>query len=99
MKSDKSKETFHTGEAGYLCVSGRDCVRRYSIGLSQIFRPWRTRLQRGCIFLKPLVIVPTDLHQEGKICRCYREFRQWLNRYGACELCDMDFVGAKCEGR
>src|SRR5215207_8574919 len=73
-------------------------VRRHAIGLLQVLRPWRSGLQCCCIFLKPLVIMPTDLPQDGKICRCHREFRQRLNRHCAGELCDMDFVGTKCEG-
>ena len=42
--------------------------------------------------------MPTDLHQEGKICRGNRELRNWLNRHKTCELWDMDLVGAKCHG-
>src|SRR4030095_17151118 len=67
-------------------------------GLSRVAWPWRACLQRCRIFLKPLVIMSTDLHQERKICRCNRELSQWLNIYKTCELCDMDLVGTKCDG-
>src|SRR5688572_32546594 len=39
--------------------------------------------------------MPTDLHQERKILRCDRKFRQWWNRHEACQLRDMNFIGAK----
>src|SRR5829696_249863 len=39
--------------------------------------------------------MPTDLPQKGKIFRCHRKFRQWLNRFKTGELCDMHLVGAK----
>src|SRR5262245_2399998 len=67
-------------------------------GISQVLWPWGTCLQRGGIFLKPLVIMPTDLHQEGKIFRGNREFRQWQNRLKTGKLRNMDLVGTKRDG-